>query len=220
MAFEPVTNDLDFLKGCKPYLRITPYVTAGGAITSGAWIDIGSVSDVEYDFDGTVKEIEDDTSVFSKDAFLTKVAASMKFTMHEADLRKLLIVLGNYDPETSTPPDFSDPVNPAIIEVVNTGTLTDGTATGLVGEPVLSDWRISLGVGNQSFRSDPTLDNIYTQREVIFWRGKIIPKVKHAVKRDDWVKTGAEVKIFRDSSITTRDKLFKIIDTCPHVVAP
>lgn len=204
-------NTLDFLKACHPFLEIAPWVTAGG--TPGTWTPVGTVSDIDIDYDGAIKEIEADTAPFSLDYFVPKIVTGLKGTMHEADMRKLFVIMGQFTGTHATP------TNPAIVERVGS---TAGTATGLVGAPVISYWQARLTIDDQSFNSYTAAetaysDNTYTKRTYTFWRCIFAPKVKHSPKREDWLKTGFEMKVAYDSSVTTADKIWKMVD---WVVAP
>jgi hypothetical protein len=198
----PTVNSLDFLKGCHPALTIGTYAAAGG--TPSATMAIGNVSDVEVEYSADDKVIESDSLPYEQDIFTTKIVTGLKFTMHEADLVKLGIAMSQF---AGT---FSDPTNPDITP--REQGVTDGTSILLVGLPTQAYYQIQLVVDDQSFKSTPSVSNTYTKRTITFWRCRITPKIKHSYKRDDWVKAAVEVKVLYDSSVTTNDKVFKIVD--------
>lgn len=202
----PTMNTLDFLKACHPFLEIAPWVTAGGA--PGTWTPIGTVDGIEVSYEGTVKDIVADTAPYALDSFIPDIKAGLKGNLHEADMRKLFVIMGIF---TGT---HAAPTNPGIVQVTST---IDGTATGLVGAPTVSYWQARLTIDDQSFKSYTTAetlyeDNTYTKRTYTFWRTMFAPKIKHNPKRDDWMKTGFEMKILYDTSVTTADKMFKVVD--------
>jgi len=201
----PTQNTLDYIKGTYPYFQLAPYVSAG--VEASSFIDIGSMSDVSVDTEGTVNELVVDTCPFPVDAWISSVKATIKGTLHEADARKLAIVLNQYDAGLG---GFADPDNPEITARV--GGTTDGTMVTRVGMPTLAYWQVKLTLDDQSFKSVLPSGDTYTKRYYNIWKVMIVPKTAHTFKPTDHVKTGFEMRVLYDSSVATDDKLYKITD--------
>lgn len=190
-------NTLDYIKGSRPVLSIGTYVAAGGA---GSLTDVGTISDVNVNYDATYKDVESDSSYFALDTYATKVAVSIEFTAHEAQLTLLAKAMG-LAPSS------------AVATVARVGGATDGTQTMLVGDlPAVQYYQATLLIDNQSMLHAIGGADAYTKRTYTFWRTVPVAKIKKSYKRDDHVKYKVELKVYYDSSVSTADKLFKVVD--------
>lgn len=188
-------NTLDFLKGARPVLEVSDWVTGGGA---GTFSDFGAVSDVEVDIKNETKDITSDSTLYALDTYYTGQSILIKGTMHEAQLQKLARALG-YDPDT------------AVATVARVPSTTAGTNTFSIEEPgAVQYYQIRLTVSNQSMKPG---NDTYTGRVATFWRCVFQADVKQAFKKDDHVKIPFSIKVYYDSTATP--KLGKVVDTAP-----
>ena len=193
----PTIHEQNLILGPLADLAVAPYVTAGGAPSTGDWIECGAVRKPTLKYKVASGEVAADNANDPIRFFAGKRDCMLEFEFLEENDELLAIIMG-LDPDTSA------------ITVDQVAGTTDGTQTLLVGDLSPNKrWQVRLVVDDQEIVNPDNAD-IYTKVTYTFWLCKAEPDLS----ADHSYSAGtpsykAAFKVSRDSSVTTVDKLFK-----------
>ncbi len=160
-------NNLDFLKGARPWLKIGPWVAAGGASVQKALghIQIDSVEDTK-----TAKKIEPPTILYPADVMYVGRTFKLTGALWQADLDQQRLVAGDLA-STITLDDAATP--PARTYLI--GTDTDGD---------VPKYQLDLIIAKLKMQPLGSAGPTYVSRTVKIWMAFFEPQLKLAYKKD------------------------------------
>ena len=160
-------NNLDFLKGARPWIKIGPWIAAGGASTqkSLGHLQIDSVEDTK-----SVKKIEPPTILYPADVMYIGRTFKLVGGLWQADLDQQRLVAGD-DASAIALDDVATPPT----RVYRIGTDTDSD---------VPKYQVDLIIDKLKMQPLGTSGPTYIRRTVKIWMAFFEPQIKLSYKKD------------------------------------